>query len=89
MLEFAPDQWMERRLTLGPARAKELEKQEKDAVPKVVHPIPESFRGIGIRIEDDVLITPSGHEVLTNSVPKDPDQVEALCAEASSLPFLE
>ncbi len=89
MLEFDPDQWMERRLTLGPARAKELEKQEKDAAPKVVHPIPESFRGIGIRIEDDVLITPSGHEVLTNSVPKDPDQVEALCAEAPSLPFLE
>ena len=89
MLEFDPDQWMERRLTLGPARAKELETQEKDSAPKVVHPVPEPFRGIGIRIEDDVLITPSGHEVLTEQVPKDPDLVEALCAEVPSLPFLE
>jgi len=28
------------------------------------------WRGIGIRIEDDVLVTDSGHEVLTAGVPK-------------------
>ncbi len=33
--------------------------------------VPTRWRGIGIRIEDDVLVTPTGHEVLTVAVPKD------------------
>lgn len=32
--------------------------------------VPARWRGIGIRIEDDVLVTDSGHEVLTAAVPK-------------------
>lgn len=32
----------------------------------------------GIRIEDDVLVTATGHEVLTTGVPKLPDEVEAI-----------
>jgi Xaa-Pro aminopeptidase len=32
--------------------------------------VPARWRGIGIRIEDDVLVTASGHEVLTAAVPK-------------------
>lgn len=32
--------------------------------------IADRWRGIGIRIEDDVLVTPEGHEVLTAAVPK-------------------
>lgn len=39
---------------------------------------PERFRGIGIRIEDEVLITDSGHEVLTASVPREIKQIESL-----------
>jgi Xaa-Pro aminopeptidase len=35
------------------------------------------FRGIGVRIEDDVLVTPDGHENLTAAIPKRPADVEA------------
>jgi Xaa-Pro aminopeptidase len=41
---------------------------------------PESFRGIGIRIEDDVLVTAGGHEVITSATPKSIADVEALTA---------
>ena len=37
------------------------------------------WRGIGIRIEDDVLIVPGGQEVLTSGIPKTLDAVEAAC----------
>ncbi len=37
--------------------------------------IPERWRGIGIRIEDDVLVTKTGHEVLTAGVPKMIDEM--------------
>ncbi|CAN8294666.1 unnamed protein product [Cochlearia groenlandica] len=39
---------------------------------------PERFQGIGIRIEDDVLITETGHEVLTGSMPKEINHIETL-----------
>ncbi|KFK43227.1 hypothetical protein AALP_AA1G096800 [Arabis alpina] len=39
---------------------------------------PERFQGIGIRIEDDVLITETGYEVLTGSMPKEIKHIETL-----------
>ncbi|WP_163557853.1 Xaa-Pro aminopeptidase [Halomonas sp. NO4] len=42
--------------------------------------IPAPFRGIGIRIEDDVAVTAEGREVLTADVPKQVDEIEALMA---------
>jgi Xaa-Pro aminopeptidase len=39
---------------------------------------PEEFRGIGIRIEDDVLVTREGHEVMTAAIPKSVPEVESL-----------
>jgi len=40
---------------------------------------PAELRGIGIRIEDDILVTKDGHENLTAAVPKLPDEVELCC----------
>jgi len=42
--------------------------------------VPARFRGIGIRIEDDVVVTDGEPEVLSAGVPKDPDEIEALMA---------
>ncbi|GJM23352.1 MAG: Xaa-Pro aminopeptidase [Planctomycetota bacterium] len=39
----------------------------------------EGMRGTGIRIEDDVLVTESGHENLTAAIPKSISEVEAAC----------
>jgi Xaa-Pro aminopeptidase len=42
--------------------------------------VPEQYRGIGIRIEDDVLVTAEGHAVLTASIPKHVAEIERACA---------
>jgi Xaa-Pro aminopeptidase len=40
----------------------------------------ENFRGLGIRIEDDVLVTVEGHEVITHATPKKISDIEELTA---------
>jgi Xaa-Pro aminopeptidase len=84
--EFSEQEMWERRDRLGMTAAKKLEEEEKAAAPTVTHPIPREFRGIGVRIEDDLLITAGGHDVLTAGTPKTVDDVERTCAEAPRLP---
>jgi len=38
--------------------------------------IPEKWRGIGIRIEDNILVTKEGHDVLTAAIPKTVEDIE-------------
>ena len=42
------------------------------------HSIPEEYRNIGIRIEDNVLVTEDGYENLSPEVVKEVDDVEAM-----------
>ena len=46
---------------------------------------PSEYRGIGVRIEDDVLVTESGYQILTEAVPKEVSEIEALMQEESFL----
>jgi len=40
---------------------------------------PREMRGVGIRIEDDVLVTEGGHRNLTEAAPKEIAEIEAVC----------
>lgn len=44
--------------------------------------VPKRYRGIGVRIEDDILITDKDPDVLTKDAPKDPDEISAIMHEA-------
>ncbi|MDD9207163.1 aminopeptidase P family protein [Georgenia sp. 10Sc9-8] len=43
--------------------------------------VPEELRGIGVRVEDDVLVTAEGVENLSAGLPRTPDEVEAWMAD--------
>ncbi len=44
--------------------------------------VPEAFWNIGIRIEDDAVVTPTGCELISRGVPVEPDRIEALMRDA-------
>ncbi|MFQ5766611.1 MAG: aminopeptidase P N-terminal domain-containing protein [Acidobacteriota bacterium] len=51
-------------------------------IPPTCRDVPARYRGIGIRIEDDILVTVAGHENLTRFVPKDPVRIQKMICAA-------
>lgn len=43
--------------------------------------VPEKYRGIGIRIEDNILVTHDGHINLSSHIPREINDIEAICAK--------
>ena len=61
------------------------EEKELEDFLKAVKPAVEKYAGIGIRIEDDILITETGHDVLSDMIPKEMDEIGKLMKKDSYL----
>jgi len=85
--EYDPDERLRLTFELGAAGAK-AEIERRDAKAGIFEfEVPVEYLGIGVRIEDDLLVTEDGFENLSALSPIEPDAVEAVCAEESALPL--
>jgi Xaa-Pro aminopeptidase len=70
----------------GAAEAKRIIEERKAEAETITHVVPAEYLGIGVRIEDDLLVTESGCDNLSRDVPVDPDEIEALWSSAATIP---
>lgn len=84
MLEYDLDRWTEERILEGVGARRRQDEMLAEAG-QIELELPAEFVGLGVRIEDDILIIDGGHENLTAHVPVDIDDIEGLCAEMSWL----
>lgn len=52
-------------------------------VPEDDRDAPEKFRGLGVRIEDDVVVTQDSPLILSADCPKEMSDIEQICSRAS------
>jgi Xaa-Pro aminopeptidase len=83
---YDPKEAMVLAYEVGAAEAKSEFDRRAEEAGSVDFNVPPEFLGIGVRIEDDMLMTESGHENLSAGAPVDPDEIESVCAEESDLP---
>ena len=83
---YDPKEAMVLAYELGAVEAKAEFDRRTEEAESVNFDVPSEFLGIGVRIEDDILMTESGHENLSAGTPVDPDEIESVCAEESDLP---
>jgi Xaa-Pro aminopeptidase len=62
-----------------------IPEEELDDFIRKVRPVVEKYNNIGIRVEDDILITEDGYENLSAKAPREIAEIEALMAEKSYL----
>jgi Xaa-Pro aminopeptidase len=86
---YDPDERLRLAFKLGAAAAKAEVKRRDAQAGTFQYVVPAEYLGIGVRIEDDLLITAEGHENLSALAPVAPAAVEALCAEPSRLPLFD
>ncbi len=84
---YDPDERLRLAFELGAAGARAEIEQRDARAGTFEFEVPAEYLGIGVRIEDDLLVTADGIENLTAMTPTDPQAVEARCAEESSLPL--
>lgn len=58
----------------------EIPEKEVQAFIEKVEPIYKKYANIGIRIEDDILITEKGNKILSDTAPKEVEEIEKMMA---------
>lgn len=84
---YDPEEVAQLSYEIGAAAAKAELAGRTEEAGSVDFDVPSEFLGIGVRIEDDILITADGYENMSVDTPVDPKEIEAVCAEESELPL--